>query len=1206
MFKKVISMLLSILLCMSGITVTFAGESDNDNIDDVVSVSEILSADEALFYYDFEGLDSSAKPADFFNMVDGNGDMFMTDGDKHGTYMSVSSGYSFLKKFDEPIKDGAYLLSFDIRSATQNSLVFTRFTREDNASRSENDTARAFVRRNNVIGNYTSPTGWTVNGIECKVNEWYRVNMWIDLKEGRVTYIINNKAVGTTPMYNGLYGVWFCIESHGDTNDFDNIAMYKATPEMAQRLKKQGISVPDELTYTVYPEISSEYSGNIFKSFDDVKINLANTNKTSAPVEYTAVYSVENYRGDVVWTEKEENIGIDANAVSTAVVQPKIDKFGLYRFKIEYIPNNEDYARIYNEAEFSIVNAPTPGYKDYRFGANIHITKGRTQWDRIKYAIDTLGIGFLRDDITWGRYEYTEQSYGLVEYIDTFLREAKAMGIELSMIFSPNYGRLYGVSGLPTTQTQLDALERACENFAKEYKSVINYVECGNELNFERNLDMNDSVFKKNAKVQQAMYKGLKKGNPDITVLTNGLSRTPCDWVDRFLKEGANGYFDVLAQHPYQGQSTPETTKWAEVCETMRETLRKNGLDNIPVWTTESNESAHYSYFTPEQNGLNLIRQFVLCAAYNAQDKYFFYQMQTPEENLYDTESYFGVLHGQNVKNAYGAKPAYLMTANYIAQTENAEFVDDRNEDDTYVIRFKKPDGSYTVMMYADNSMKKVSLDLGATSATFCDVYGNPQVLSSSDGKYTFVLEDRPVYLSYSGDKFERCEDKYSVKNVLNETYEGEKRVYELNAPENAEISINAPSNLSCEVVRNCENVEISVKANRNPVPTDLQLTDYNSTDNKQGVEYTAFYQNYGTVSYRDYVRVNIKTESGEEYLPLGLEYLKHSADVTATVMPYSDTNTKYWKMKVEVKNNSTDKLDGKITISEPQLMAESVSPVDVSVSSGNTEKYYINIPVSLTKSGYKEYKGTLLTISGEEIPFVVGDTPRSYGYRQGSNINIKPLKKAKGETRIDGVLDEDEWKNYKFISFDKSQVNYGSSGINIAGVVEGNTFGQDADYGGKADFSGTIYTKWDENYLYAAALVYDDVHWQKQDPIRFYYDDVFSLTLCPTKTQRHDTRIDIALSEVFDDNKGRIYRNWTPVFGNRSFGTIEQSEDGTQVAVVRHDSVTIYEARIAWKEIVEQKTFESKNFNISFSIRDYDGDRDKTFSDGGWFCLTE
>ena len=101
MFKKVISMLLSILLCMSGITVTFAGESDNDNIDDVVSVSEILSADEALFYYDFEGLDSSAKPADFFNMVDGNGDMFMTDGDKHGTYMSVSSGYSFLKKFDD-------------------------------------------------------------------------------------------------------------------------------------------------------------------------------------------------------------------------------------------------------------------------------------------------------------------------------------------------------------------------------------------------------------------------------------------------------------------------------------------------------------------------------------------------------------------------------------------------------------------------------------------------------------------------------------------------------------------------------------------------------------------------------------------------------------------------------------------------------------------------------------------------------------------------------------------------------------------------------------------------------------------------------------------------------------------------------------------------------------------------------------------------
>ena len=44
------------------------------------------------------------------------------------------------------------------------------------------------------------------------------------------------------------------------------------------------------------------------------------------------------------------------------------------------------------------------------------------------------------------------------------------------------------------------------------------------------------------------------------------------------------------------------------------------------------------------------------------------------------------------------------------------------------------------------------------------------------------------------------------------------------------------------------------------------------------------------------------------------------------------------------------------------------------------------------------------------------------------------------------------------------------------------------------------------------------------------------------------------------------------------------------------------------WSEIVSPETFIGKNTNINlaFNIRDYENNANKTFSYGGWFCLTE
>ena len=68
------------------------------------------------------------------------------------------------------------------------------------------------------------------------------------------------------------------------------------------------------------------------------------------------------------------------------------------------------------------------------------------------------------------------------------------------------------------------------------------------------------------------------------------------------------------------------------------------------------------------------------------------------------------------------------------------------------------------------------------------------------------------------------------------------------------------------------------------------------------------------------------------------------------------------------------------------------------------------------------------------------------------------------------------------------------------------------------------------------------------------------------------------------------------------------ETDDGCQIEVVRKENVTIYEARIPLSEIYSPEVIANKPIqsNLSFSIRDYDGDRDKTFGYGGWFVLVD
>lgn len=597
--------------------------------------------------------------------------------------------------------------------------------------------------------------------------------------------------------------------------------------------------------------------------------------------------------------------------------------------------------------------------------------------------------------------------------------------------------------------------------------------------------------------------------------------------------------------------------------------------------------------------------------AYKWVDKFLFYQLQTAETNTADIESYFGILRGRTVNNANGPKQSYMALTNYVARTENAVFENDITYDNNvWIYRLKKPDGSRVLMMYADRDVETVTLDLGTNSGTLFDINGNPTSLKNNDGKFTFTFSEEPIYFEYNGEKFEKCENKVTVDKTLIEVAKGNTDEFNLKVTDGAKVSIKTRDNITAELTQNGNDAKIKFTVNEMPT-----LTTYPGLGYIANVDYTQRHHNFGTQIYRDHIEVFVEKDGNTfAHLKLPMEYVFAAADVSMQVQPYDNTNTRYWKGIVTVKNNKTEPISGTIKMTSPSAITEEVGILEVpKICVGESKDIVFNIPAEYSH-GYQKYIGVFTTAEGEEIQFALGDHPRSYGYKAMASTAIGVIEKTKNQTPvIDGVIDEAEWKLHKITDFDKSQVSYGSQGVITAGVVEAETFGKDADYGGMADFSGTVYAQWDDEYFYAAAIVYDDVHWNHQDPRSSYYNDHFYYVLCPTTTQRHDTRIEFFLSDYFEheayteeERHGHIYRNWSEMYDVTVGGIIPETEDGPQVEVVRKDNVTIYETRMPLSQIMSPETIERKQTSLTFQLRDYDGDRDKTWGYGGWYVLVD
>lgn len=247
------------------------------------------------------------------------------------------------------------------------------------------------------------------------------------------------------------------------------------------------------------------------------------------------------------------------------------------------------------------------------------------------------------------------------------------------------------------------------------------------------------------------------------------------------------------------------------------------------------------------------------------------------------------------------------------------------------------------------------------------------------------------------------------------------------------------------------------------------------------------------------------------------------------------------------------------------------------------------------------KYNGVFVTDEGIEYPFYMTSSPHSSYYLQPNSAKLRVLNKTDVAPVIDGKVTEEEWSNGLWQKFGAQDVQAVEQFVIDGVVINADERGRT---GVKSDFGGRMYALWDDEFLYVAAVVIDDIHYQKEQPVAFFRDDLLSVYIKPNEVQRHNTRFDFALSEFMGKPWGFI--NWSPVWESYNAKEMPPEEDGVNYAIIREGLTTTYEVQIPWSRLIWGGVEEHDNLSFTIAVHDYDEFRDKTTTAAAWTCLVD
>ncbi|MEI3004805.1 MAG: hypothetical protein V8T87_09310 [Victivallales bacterium] len=330
------------------------------------------------------------------------------------------------------------------------------------------------------------------------------------------------------------------------------------------------------------------------------------------------------------------------------------------------------------------------------------------------------GVGSIRERLLWKEVQPSKDAEINWKHYKRNADKLKSYGINILGLThdSPAWAQYKEERGnLPDNLLDLYRFTKA---LASDFKGRMSAWEFWNEPDHPAHHETPWDL----AAAQKAASLGFRAGDPELALLQGSFCMFPLgNYVSIYMKNGTKDYFDVFNYHAYRALS-----RYPEITAEIRDFLRKNGMEEIPVYLTEAGTNAEgdsaakssrrgQAETTEAQDRLLaefIVKSPILFLANGVMRSYFFVFPPYHERN--------GAKDWGMLRRDYSAKPQVAAFSTLLWELDRAEYL---GEYDLGAGRraflFQQPDGSQTLVAWLESILDREKHDAAVTDASVAD-----------------------------------------------------------------------------------------------------------------------------------------------------------------------------------------------------------------------------------------------------------------------------------------------------------------------------------------------------------------------------------------------------------------------------------------------------------------------------------------------------
>lgn len=890
----------------------------------------------------------------------------------------------------------------------------------------------------------------------------------------------------------------------------------------------------------------TEDTEKIFYTGDDAKFNIifSNAGRSTgwyAATNVTATYQAVDSVGDVVW-EKEEDFTIHAGMEETRHIEFQPERYDRYTLKISAVDKEK---KLWGRGKvlFGYVHSVKGAYLNPR--SSIVCTPSK---ENLQMMIN-LGLGDFRDTSTGTRdFHMKGGSFRINPNYRTMMQASQKSGMNVTAYLMNYGGQLPFSNGdlVPVSPESRQEFAEFCQTIVKELKDYTHTYEIWNEWDIAGSgFNPHGATPEEYVELLKVVYPAIKEVDPEAMILTlstsGGQSGFPgLGFIERAFAAGAANWSDGIAIHPYSWDKSPKAGRVFDVVKDgVRRIMDQYGMQGKSIYATEIGWASHYYNISDIQQAAYHVQNYVMHSeevdGKPLIDVISIYTIGDHGPTRSEREQNFGLLGHSGYP-----KESFLATSNMNVLLADARVTEvfDFASGTAYAYRFdstKHRSAEYLVM-WSDFDGEEVRVDLGVDSVNVFDMYGNMTTVSGTDGKFTFVLSEQPIY----------------VEGRFPHTKE-------------AETGAAARADMASSVVVENSVVEIGFTASDDKAYTieadirgdmPFEILENNGIQNGKGV-----LRLQTTSSQKGDEFLPIKILDGERVVYDNSLHLEFGAPAEMYITKKYDAPTNSWYLVGNVINNSTiEDITGTMHIISPKELAEAL---------GDSK------PLVVPKSGQASVEMKLPPLDLQDAMLV--NATFDIGEKGSADSEIKLSFDSATYTGIpmtvDGKLDEAAWEKASKVILDSPE--------QYVGFVTHNDL-----HAGVDDLSAVARLMWDENNLYLGVEVKDNIHNQPEPITSLWNADGIQVGVVYDPRNKFDYRnfFEAAIGLMEDGTCG-LQRYYD--------GAVTSAETEYELAIVRNEDAktTTYEFLLPWNQIpgVEGTVTADTELKFSLLINDRD-----------------